>query len=635
MDLSAQNGNNSSRLWNLSSFSGEARLNSYYRDQIIIGNRINEKQKSSLVSAGITLRTQNYLWNPKFITIDLAGEYSPNIASEKFLVIPDQSENRDIRKFDANLIFLPQNKFSIASYFNYGRFYNSRENLSSIKSTGNNWGSTIYYRTKIPVSLGYISSDQDETEIQTGRKFQSKQNNLEARASTSFGNFDKHDLLVSSNYFYRKDNNLNEVSNNIYNANYTGNALFGAKKRNSMNTFLSGVLQEGNQTFNRYQAVETINIELSKDLKLGSDYAFFSDQRSSQTVNQHRIGGNLQHQLFKSLTSQISYDYNTTLQSQYNEKMQQGFVSLAYTKKILKNHELDISYRYNLQAQQWKSEDGFLNIINESVTMRDRQIILLARPYINAPTIRVKDATGTIIYQEFLDYLLITQNQFIQIQRIPGGQIPDGTAVFIDYSAVTPGNYEFTASNTIFSAGLSFYNRLFNVYYRRSAQDYSNLKKTDLLTLNYFNQQTIGARIDYKFVNAGAEYEDMRSTILPYQLYKYFINLQGTFKKKLILSANGNISDYKKLNDLQNVRYMDMYGSVLYQFNHQLSLSGTLSYLDQTGVGIDMNLISFRTEFIANIHKLRFSASYNKYDRSIFSEQIVFNAFNIQLARRF
>ena len=634
--LLAQTKNNSSRLWNLYSFSGEARLNSYYRDQLRTGNRISEKQKSSFVSAGILLRTQNYIWSPNFITLDLGGEYSPDKANEKYLVIPDQAENGDMRRFNANLIFLPQNKFSIASYFNYGRVYNNRENLSSIKSTDKNWGSTLNYRTnKIPLSLGYISSNQDATEIQTGRRYQSKQKNLEARANASFGKSDKHDLVVSSNYYYRKDYGTSEAFNNIYNANYNGFAYLGVNKKNSMSTLLSGAWQKGNETFTRYQAVERLNIELSKDLKFGSEYAFFSDRRSLQTVNQHRIGGNLQHQLFESLNSQISYNYNITKQSQYNERLQGGFASLVYTKKIMKHHNLDISYQYNLQAQKWNSQDGFINVINESVTLKDGQITLLVRPYINSSSIRVKDVTGTIFYQELLDYLLIIQNKFVQIQRIPGGLIPDNATIFIDYTAVQPGTYEFTSFNNELFAGLSFYNRLFSVYYRKSAQGYSNLKKTDFVTLNYYDKQIIGAKIDYKFLSIGAEYDNMSSTILPYQLYRYFINLQGTLKNKVILAVNGNLSDYKKLNNLKNVRYIDMYGSALYQFNSQLSLSGTLIYMDQKGEGVSLNLLSFRTEFIANIHKLRFSASYNNYNRTIFNEKIVFNSVNVQLTRKF
>jgi hypothetical protein len=634
--ISAQTGNNNSRLWNLYSWYGEAKLNSYYRNLVRKGTQISEEQKSSLLSAGISLQTKNYIWNPKFIVIDLGGEYNPDIANEKYLAIPDQSENRDMRKFDASLTIFPQSKLSLTSYFNYGRIYNNRENLSSIKFTGNSWGSTLNYRTKkIPFSLGYISSKQDETEIQTGRRFQSAQNNLEARANTSFGETDKHDLLISSNYFSRKDYSRSEVANKIYTVNYTGIAAFGAKKRNSMNTYLSGVSQKGNETFTRYQAVETINMELSRDLKFGTNYGFFSDRRFLQSVNQHKIGGNLQHQLFESLHSQISYEYNSTKQSQYNEKLQRASVVLDYTKKILKNHNLDLSYRYNVQAQKWDSQDGFLNIINETITLKDRQITLLSHPYITASSIRVKDATGTIFYQQNLDYLLIIQNQFIQIQRIPGGQIPDNTPIFVDYTALQPGSYQYNSTNYELSAGLWFYRRLVGIYYRKSAQDYNNLKKTDLLTLNYYDQQVIGAKIDYKYLSAGAEYDNMKSTILPYQLYRYYINLQGTLKKRVIVAVNGNLYDYKKLNNINNVQFLDLSGSAAYQFSSQVSLSTSLSYRDQKGEGVDLNLLSLRTELIANIYKLRFSASYNYYDRSISNEKILFNAVNLQLVRKF
>ena len=134
--------------WKLYSLYGEVRTNWFYRLQERKGNQISEKQESDLLSAGILLRTKSYIWHPRFMTIDIDGEYTPARTNDKYLVIPDQAENRDVRRFDVALTFLPQNKFSIATFFNYGRLYNSRENLTTLLSNSNNWGETIFTGVK-------------------------------------------------------------------------------------------------------------------------------------------------------------------------------------------------------------------------------------------------------------------------------------------------------------------------------------------------------------------------------------------------------------------------------------------------------------------------------------------------------
>lgn len=636
ISIRAQKNQYSTEFWRIYSYSGEARLNGYYRKQDRKGNQINESQKSSLVSTGILLKTKNYIWHPRFIVLDIDGEYSPTKANEKFLVIPDQAENSDLKKFDARLSLFPQNKLSLSSFYNYGQVYNNRENLSSLKSQGNNWASTLFCRTKMfPFSVGYSSLNLNQTEIQTQRRFQNKQHNLEGRMNTSFGKSDKHELLVAHNEFYRMDFNKTEVVNKVDNFNYNNSAFLGKKKQHNLNTFLSGIWQKGNDTFKRYQANENINWKLSRSLQLGTNYALFSDQRSLQTIKQHKIGINLHHQLYESLQSQLVYDYSTTRYSLYNEGLHQGSLGFIYTKKLLKNHRLDISFRHNFQAHKWSGDDGLISVFNEPVQIKDGEITLISRPYISISSVRVNDVTGTIIYQQNLDYQLIQQNNYLQILRVAGGQIPNNTTIYVNYTAVQPGNYQFLSTNNLFKTSVSFFNRLFGIYYNKSVQDYHSLKNIDLVTLNYFNQQVIGVKFEYRLLAGGIESDHMKSTILPYKLLRYYINLQGTLKRKIVFSLNGNIYDYKKLNDKNNVKYIDAGGSAVYHFTPRISLMTSLNYRKQNGEGVDLNLFSSRTEFNAIIHRIRLSVIYNYYDRNIFNEVIHFNAFNIQILRKF
>lgn len=634
--VNSQSGAVKTGFWRLQTLGGELRVNGFYRMQDRKGNQFSEKQESMMYMGAIALRTKSYFWHPKFITLEMDGEYAPSKADEKFLVIPDQAENRDLRKAGVRLSILPQNKFSVISYYNYGRVYNNRENLSSIRSTGDNWGSTLYYKTKwLPFSIGYTQWKQREDEIQTGRSFENTQKNLEARVSNSIGKYDKQELIVSRNDFFRKDYSQVSVSNEIYNAGFTSLIHLGKKKKSTINSLLSGNWQSGQEDFTRYQAIENINWELKHHFQLGNHYMFFQDERPFQTVTQHKAGALLRHQLFQSLNSQLGYDYTTTTQSFYDESLHRGNGELSYTKKIKKIHELQLSYRYTLQSEKWNSEDAQIRVVNESVTLQDGPLLLLARPYIDAATVRVKDATATIIYQLNLDYLLIPQGNFLQIQRVPGGQIANSATVYVDYTAIQPGSYNYISTNYTAYAGVSLFKRLIGFYYRKSVQDFTNQVKTDFLTLNYYDQEVMGAKLEYKAFTGGAEYDKMNSTVLPYTLMRYFLNVQGTVKNKWVLSANGNLYDYSKLNDLKNVRFTDVSGSVLYRFTPKISLSASVNYRKQEGQGMELEMLNARSELVANLHKLRFAASYNYYDRTIYTERIQFNAVNIQIARRF
>lgn len=622
--------------WRLASYNGELKLNGFYRDQKRTGIFIKERQNTLQYNGGIQLNTRSYFWHPRFITLDLNGEYAPARNQDKFLAIPDLNENIDIRKLDARISILPQSKFSWVSYYNYGRIYNSRENLSSIRSTGDNWGSTIFIRSgKFPVSLGYTDWKQKEEEILTGRIFDNQQKVADMRLSMTFGKHDKHDILASRGEYMRRDYSGSQVRNELWNSSYSGLQFGGKKQQHTYSTYISGTRQKGFENFDRYQGLANLNWYLGGHFYFGQNYMLFGEQRPQSSLQQQQYGVFLRHQLFQSLSSRIGADQTRTNQSSYDQQLTRGTAELSYTKVIRKKHGIDLSYRYTLQQENWNSQDQTIFIPNEAVNLRDGQITLLARPYIDLPSFRLKDATGTTIYQINLDYILIPQGDFLQVQRVPGGLIPDNANVFAEYRAIQPGNYRYNSTNITYNAGLNFFNRLLQVYYRRAEQDYKQLKLTSGLTLNYFTQQVAGIRLEHKGLGGGVEYDNMKSTVLPYEVYRFFIAFQRTFSNKFVFNINGNYSDYRRLNELKNVRFADLSGTAIYRFTPKISFTTTAILRVQEGQGVNLNMFTSRNELSAQLHKIRFAAIYNYYDRKIDVEQIRFNAVTLQVSRKF
>ena len=182
----------------------------------------------------------------------------------------------------------------------------------------------------------------------------------------------------------------------------------------------------------------------------------------------------------------------------YDEKNVKFGVGFDYTKKIPFG-QLRLSYHYYRHNQENESEEVPRQILNEPHILLDGSPELLDKPYVDISSVVVKDNTGTIIYQENLDYILVERNNFVEVQRVLGGLIPNGGQILVDYVAIQPGSYSYDLNNHDVFLGFILFNRLVEVYYHGRFQDYTNVEQTEFLTLNYFSQNIYGIRIEKRF----------------------------------------------------------------------------------------------------------------------------------------
>ena len=154
---------------------------------------------------GIKLNTSSYLWDKDIILIDLNGAYSPETRDEKYITIPDRSEVRTLKKVDLMATFCNNKPVTLQGFFNFDQNYYNRELLTNVRSNNLQWGGMLSLNNKfLPVTLTYRNQNWDQEEIQTGRSFNMDQENMQARASKSFGSRDRSELIYShNNYLYR------------------------------------------------------------------------------------------------------------------------------------------------------------------------------------------------------------------------------------------------------------------------------------------------------------------------------------------------------------------------------------------------------------------------------------------------
>jgi len=606
-----------------------------YRYQAGTTNEIYNYQKSTMLYGGIRLNSGSYFLHPDFLSLDVGAEYNPSVGKDLFLVVPDQAEVRTMKKFDATAIIFRQKAVNLTGFVNYNDIFTNRENLSNIRSNSTNWGGSLAYTNKIlPFTASYSQGKWYEKELSTGRSFNTLQQNYQAKIIKSFTTRDNNELSYYHNDFMRQDITMiaaRNVSDNIL-LNNTIN--FDENRRYVFHSSVSGIRQRGSDAYQRIQADENLSVILPKNFNVTGNYDFYNFSMASQDLNQHSVHVLLGHKFQEKLFSNLNLEYYRISHTFYTERNLKAGMEVRYEQRIPKGL-VSVSYAFNWQHQKKDSDPSLVEIISESHALTDGRIVLLNKPFINANSVLVKDVTGTLIYQLNFDYLLVPRNDYLEIQRVPGGQIPDNATVYVDYFAMQPGAYQYDVNYQNVTASVSLFKRLLELYARYSSQRYYNLHTAEYLTLNYFTQTVFGGRLEYGFASGGVEYENYKSTIIPYRMIRYYVLLQGSYGNKLTFSVNGDMRDYIITLDQKKQTYIDVTGKAGFAFTPKTNISVEFGYRKQIGMGIDLDLLTARGELNTTFREIIIKVGVEMYNRDYLSEATNFMGVYLRIVRNF
>lgn len=624
--------------WHLRNISGEVDLKGQYRQLESNFNEVNEDQRSLYLLSGIKLNTSSYLWDKDILMIDLGGAYSPELRDESYITVPDRSEVRTLKKADLKTTLFNNKPVTLQGFYNYDQNYFNRELLTNVKTGNQLWGGILMMNNKIlPLTLTYRNQKWDQEETQTGRSFKMDQELIEARASKSFGSRDRSELLYShQDYLYRYAD-IHETAHLIDRFTFNNSLFFDPSRKYNLNSRFSWYNQDGTTTLSRLELLEGLTMHLPQQLRLMANFNWFKLKDQVQDWDQKRSRLSLQHKLFQSLTTRLYLEYtriNLETDVLHQESDTRGGIDLKYTKKIPTGY-LNLTYRYYRHGHATEGSSGILQVINEAHALRDGEVILLNKPYVQDISVVVKDASGSLIYQLNFDYILIERGAYLEIQRVPGGLIPDGGTVYLDYAYEQPGSYSYTANNNYMGASILLFKRLVELYYSYSKQDYPRVDRGDLLTLNYYHQHIYGIRLDVGFARAGIEGDRYSSNIIPYNMMRYYLDMNWNIRSAWLLTLNGNIRDYRMIADEVDQWYANVSGKLIYRIGPGMRVSLEGGYLNQRGANIDLDLLTSRAEFRATFNKLHLRAGLELYRRLYQESDFAFNGAFVQLTRRF
>lgn len=625
--------------WRLTSYSGQISLRGNYRTYDNTVNGITNKQTENFLNAIIQLNTQSYIIHPNFMLLTVNGIYNPETRRRQFIGNPDNSENNNREGVDANALLFQKKNFNLSVNGSIYTNLQNIDNLNRVKENTKYWGAVFSDRNKyLPFTISYNKQNSDQKTLETDRKFSFEQELYQFNTTKSFGRRDHHSFnyLHTNNSSKQSDQStisLFAQKNSVDVFELSDDISFGKREFLTYSSSLASTKEVGDLRYESGTIQQSLSIRLPYHFSILNTYNYRQSKQDTNRLDFHRYQSILSHQLFSSLTSRVNYEHWESKQNFYNEKRDKMGADLRYQKNLSEG-KLIVSYGYNREHQTVTTAPTILHVFHEEYTLDDANIVFLKNQFIDLNSIIVKDVTGSIIYQLNLDYILINHDPYIEIIRVPGGQIANLGKVYLDYTSNKPGLYEYEMSNQSIIVDVWTFKSILNTYYRMYTQGYDNQIISEFQVLNTQTRHILGTKVDLHTMSAGVEYEFCKSNILPYSSIKYFFTIQKNLNKYMLL-ANGTYTDYHLSNENSRRNDLSLQTKFSYAISPSLKTNIDYAFRSMKGRGVDMEMHTGKIEFTAQIKRLYVSTGAEIYwSKSEYSHNTYKGAF-IQLTRNF
>lgn len=623
------------RLWKLMDYSGEASIKYQYLEQETF-SIMRDKQYSHEIYGGLSLRTSSYVLSPRFLVLDVGGIYNPGFRKDDHLVFPDQAEDYKLYGCNISTSFFREEPVSFGLSANINKGYTNRENLTDVKYDNKGYGGSFRIRKKwLPFSFVINKQESNNTEMQTGRKYTQDQFSYSAGFTPDLKKIGYVNLQFNHN-----DNTTNyysEQSIRTITDMFIGRhrLLLNKKYDDVLNTNITYHNQNGSLQYQQFRLSETVSLKFPYKMFSNDGYSFMYTNQKEYSSVMHQLGLQLGHQWYNSVTSVATYDFTTQFYSGYRDNVHTPGISISYTKKLPLQCKSVVSYNYFKQFQTHNSDPVSIPVVNEQVTIIDGQMILLSRPDIIQTSVFVTNLSGTQIYQQNLDYVLMPRGIYLEIQRIPGGQISNNSSVFVNYTAALDNSYKYNINRNQFNSSLFIYKNMFEIYFNFHKNEYTNVVNIEENRLNYYTTFMYGFRTDFKFLKTGIELTNYKSNMIPYRSERYYLQFQKQYFQKLSIEINGNYGVFHLTDTDEKQEFADILGSIGYKIRQTTEVTLESSYRKQIGRQMDLDLFIARLRFTTSHGKMYLSFGADVYRRIYIGEKLNFNRVYIQLTRKF
>ncbi len=440
----------------------------------------------------------------------------------------DLNDARFLQRYHGTIEFLRQKPYASSIYGAKDVSYRDYDFFSRSRIDSERWvGRTGYSAGPLPVSV--TVQHLDEIESETPRP-----GNFSEDALSADSRFLHRDGKGSAQFTYNREDATREdvgmLSHHTLHNGFSAfdNEAFGDRDWIRLNSMLNyNGVSESTLDTSTLQMQERLTLDHTP--RFSSSYSYVGGVASEglRDTTTHVGGAGVRHQLYENLTSDLGFRGGTSRSDSpdgSSDVVSYGVtLDEQYTRRLSTWGRVSLEGSVGVDHEDRTSEGMTMNILNEPHVMNEDQVVLLASPMIDPTSIRVTDMSGSTIYVQDLDYSVIQHGAYTEIRRIPGGRIPKGSSVAVDYSANQQPSSSFTSYSDNVRFRIDFWNGLLGFYGRWSSVSYDGGENLMLRTID---DKTVGIDSSWRWLRAGVEYQTVEANSAPYNRFRIFEGVQ-------------------------------------------------------------------------------------------------------------
>lgn len=535
-----------------------------------------------------TLESGGAIYHPNLVELDLSGTFG---LYQEFIDSGSFSDNRNgtILEYDLNATFLRKENTPLTVYARRSQETISRQFGPTLESDFSTYGAALDYRNPVtPMRLEVFHSEQTQSGFdELGGEFSLVQDAIVYHGEYRPSQEQVWTLDYSLSQVDQSGTGIEPDSYMISDLAVTHSLNFGERHQHNLSSAFSHLSQGGDLATDRLRWSERLLLRHTPDFE--TNYLYEYNQLGFRDTEQtsHRGQAGFTHRLYKSLvtsgTGGVEWidrgDGSSTFEQYAN-------LRFDYTKQVPLGTLLAF-VGLGWSRSDNTAQDETIVVVDELRTFNNGQPIVLAQQNLLPETVRITDASGTILYAPGIDYDVTDRGTGFEIDRTLGSsRIAPGQTVLIDYE-LAPLGANVTTTNT-FSIG-GRYNiergplRGLSPYARYTQQEQSIDGEGLTLIPNSYTDVLVGA--EYKFwddrMTIGAEQQWHDSDVYPYNATRFFARYAERVRNDTTVAAglNYSIIQYPEIDN--TVRLLSATASATHQVSRDLFVVGSVTFRDQ------------------------------------------------------
>lgn len=453
-------------------------------------------------------------------------------------------------------------------------------------------------------------------------------------ASKAFDSLSKFDY--THNDFLHQSHNANEQIGKSHSVSVSNSLSFGSEQAKSrLNSSIRYMSLRGTQN------TDSLNLAQNMDLRHGPDLSSRFSNNINWTENEvievasHQARIRLEHQLYESLSTTADVFGSVTGATNYNEQSYGPSVDFKYRKNIMIGF-LNLDYHVSNNFKRRNASTQEILIVDERHTLTSGVITFLENFDIDENTVLVTDTSGTTAYVPNMDYALVgVGGGRIQISRMAGGNISNGSTVLVDYMTTKNNSFDYILLKQKGGVRMEFLDGGLSVSYRILTQQFPQSDGMEKRVLDIVNGHTLGASLDIFPLNMSFEYEDYDSSISPFIAVRLRQSVSFPFlRSRLNFQSSQGVTQFEHGDQKQRLSSFNVQYILPISQSAVLSLSS--GFQSQDGTGISSTLSTAKASFAFQKGLLAFKAGYEFEGENIpIGNQKSDHLFYMELKRRF